>query len=67
MPDRGRLVGRRERILFASIGYGTAVVLMLLAFVVGDGDGQRYLFNSALILAAATTGTLLISFRRRRD
>ena len=66
MVRNGRLETTRERILFAAVGYGVALLLLLLAFAIGDGEGGEYLFSGALIAAAVTTGTLMMSLRVRR-
>jgi hypothetical protein len=52
--------------LVAIIFYGIALLLLLLAFVVGDGEAGQYLFDGALITAASATGLLLGSFRKRQ-
>jgi hypothetical protein len=57
----------KERIVVATVGYGTAVLLVLLGLFAGVGAApQRYLFDGALICAASFTGVLLSSFLRRR-
>jgi hypothetical protein len=67
VPYRGRLVDKKERIVTAVIGYGTALLLLLLSLVVGDGgEARSYLFVAALIAAGATSGILLRSIGARR-
>ena len=65
---RGRLTDTKERVVMTVVGYGAALLLLLLAVVVShDGEGRRYLFDGVLITAGATTGILLRSIGARRD
>jgi hypothetical protein len=66
VPYRGRLAVIRNRVVVAIIFYGIALLLLLLAFVVGDRDAGQYLFDGALITAASATGLVLSSIRKRR-
>jgi Na+-transporting methylmalonyl-CoA/oxaloacetate decarboxylase gamma subunit len=56
----------RESVLLALIGYGVALVLVLLAFAVVDGEGEEWLLKVAFYLAVATTGVVLAFLLRQR-
>ncbi|WP_130504298.1 hypothetical protein [Blastococcus saxobsidens] len=68
MINKGRLESRRERLIGALAGYGTALVLLGLTLVVdAGGDARRYLIVSALIITVVTTAALLASLKARRN
>jgi hypothetical protein len=50
----------------AIVIYVIALLLLLLALLVGDGEAGEYLFDGALISAGGATGTLLSSVRTRK-
>jgi hypothetical protein len=68
VAHNGRLERSGERILLAVLGYAAALVLLVLSLVAdSDGEAAQYLFEGALIAAAATTGLLLRSIGARRN
>ena len=58
--------GVREWVIVALIGYGVALVLVLLALTVVDGGAEEWLFKVGYYLAVSATGLLLASLLRRR-
>ena len=57
----------KTRIVPATVGYGTALLLLLLGLFADVGaEAQQYLFDGALICAATFTAVLLSTFWRRR-
>jgi hypothetical protein len=65
-PQEEGRARRNERIALAGVGYGTALLLLLLGLFVNVGaEGQRYLFDGALICAVSFTAALLRTLWRK--
>jgi hypothetical protein len=66
-PQEDVRAKQNERIVVAIVGYGTALLLLLLGlFANVSEEAQRYLFDGALICATGFTASLLRTFWRRR-
>ena len=60
-------VVRRELLIPALIFYGVALVLVLLAVTVVDGEAEDWLFKVAFYMAIPATVFVLGCTRKRRD
>ena len=62
-----KVVLERGFLTAALIGYGTALVLVLLASTVVDGEAGEWFSEVGFYVAVAATGVLGASMRKRRD